>query len=247
MIRIITSENINDYSDLSEKVWRFRHAQFVERLGWSELSSLDGREIDRFDTDDAIHLVAEKDGRVVGYTRLLRTSGPHLLSDVYPQMMQGNDWPREDTVYERTRCISDVDAGKFGDVQASHLLITGVLEFCLVAGIKGMIVETHPKLVTWMLETGYKVDTLNTPQDMNGVPVVPVYIGATDAALERHHQMFGIAESVLLIDEGLASPVTGKGVLRYLPGLSTPKDRFSTYAPEVDFGAMRESSGKNSH
>jgi hypothetical protein len=98
-----------------------------------------------------------------------------------------------------------------------------------------------------MLETGYKVDTLNTPQDMNGVPVVPVYIGATHAALERHHQMFGIAESVLLIDEGLTNPVTGKGALRHLPGLAVPGDRFDAYAPEVDFGAMRESSGKNSH
>jgi acyl-homoserine lactone synthase len=247
MLKVITSENINDYQNLMERVWRFRHVQFVDRLGWTELTSRDGREIDRFDTDDAIHLVAEKAGRVVGYTRLLRTSGPHLLSDVYPHLMQGVDWPRERTVYEWTRCISDADAGRFGEVQASHLLITGVLEFCLVAGIKGMIVETHPKLVTWMLETGYKVDTLNTPQDMNGVPVVPVYIGATHAALERHHQMFGISESVLLIDEGLTNPVTGIGTLRHLPGLAMPRDRYDVYAPEVDFGAMRESSGKNSH
>src|SRR5215207_5544696 len=142
-----------------EKVWQFRHAQFVERLGWKELTSEDGREIDRFDTDDAIHLVAEKGERVVGYTRLLRTSGPHLLSEIYPHIMEGHDWPRGQAIYEWTRCISDEHAGKFGDIQASHMLITGVLEFCLVAGIKGLIVETHPKLVTWMLETGYLVET----------------------------------------------------------------------------------------
>ena len=47
--------------------------------------------------------------------------------------MEGNGWPRERAVYEWTRCISDQDAGKFGNVQASHLLITGVLEFCLLA------------------------------------------------------------------------------------------------------------------
>lgn len=247
MIRVITASNIEDYPELMEKVWRFRHVQFVERLGWTELSSRDGREIDRFDTDDAIHLVSEKDGRVVGYTRLLRTSGPHLLSDVYPQLMQGSDWPRERTVYEWTRCISDADAGKFGDVQASHLLITGVLEFCLIAGIKGLIVETHPKLVTWMLETGYKVDTLHTPQEMNGVPVVPVHIAATQSALDRHHRMFGISGSVLAIDEDLPNPVTGRGVLRRLSGLAVPRNPSTAYAPDVDFAAMRESSGKDSH
>ncbi|MCB1445345.1 MAG: GNAT family N-acetyltransferase [Rhizobiaceae bacterium] len=247
MLRVITSDNIDDYPDLMEKVWQFRHVQFVERLGWTELSSRDGREIDRFDTEDAIHLIAEKAGKVVGYTRLLRTSGPHLLSDVYPQIMQGGAWPRAADIYEWTRCISDADAGRFGDVQASHLLITGVLEFCLVAGIRGMIVETHPKLVTWMLETGYKVETLHTPQNMNGVPVVPVHIGATQAALDRHHRMFGIQGSVLLIDEGLANPVTGKGLLRHLPGLVAGETAAAAYAPDVDFGAMRESSGSGSH
>lgn len=247
MLRVITSQNIEDHPELMDQVWRFRHVQFVERLGWKELKSEDGREIDRFDTDDAIHLVVEKYGRVVGYTRLLRTSGPHLLSEVYPHIMEGHDWPRDRAVYEWTRCISDQDAGKFGNVQASHLLITGVLEFCLVAGIKGMIVETHPKLVTWMLETGYNVETMYTPQVINNVPVVPVYIAATRAALDRHHAMFGIRESVVAIDEGLINPVTGRGTLSRLPGLRVGRIPLAAYMPEVDFGAMRESSGKNSH
>ena len=247
MIKVITSDNIDDNPGLMEKVWRFRHVQFVERLGWRELASESGHEKDRFDTGDAIHLVAEKTGKVVGYSRLLRTSGPHLLSDVYPEIMQGRDWPRESTVYEWTRCISDADAGRFGDIQASHLLITGVLEFCLTAGIKGMIVETHPKLVTWMLETGYEVEPLQMPQMMNGVPIVPVYIGATQAALERHHRMFGIDGSVLAIDAALTNPVTGNGMLRHLPALAPPPATLEARASDVDFGTMRQSPRPDSH
>jgi acyl-homoserine lactone synthase len=247
MLKVVTSQNADDYPELMDAVWRFRHAQFVDRLGWKELQSADGREIDRFDTDDAIHLIAAQKGRVVGYTRLLRTSGPHLLSDVYPEIMEGQDWPREPAIYEWTRCISDEAADRFGSVQASHLLITGVLEFCIVAGIKGMIVETHPKLVTWMLETGYHVDTLHTPQVINNVPVVPVYIAATMNALNRHHAMFGIRASVLDIDQGLMNPVHGLGELQHLPGLGAGSDQMAAPAPDVDFGAMRESSGKGSH
>lgn len=241
MIHVLTSQNAEDHPELMEKVWRFRHRQFVERLGWKELHSDDGRETDRFDTDDAIHLVATNDRDVIGYTRLLRTSRPHLLSDVYPQIMDGHDWPRGDDIYEWTRCISDDKAGKLGDVQASHMLITGVLEFCLLSGIRGMIVETHPKLVTWMLETGYKVETLNAPQTINDVPVVPVYIGATRAALNRHHQMFGIDRSVLHIDDGLVNPVTGRGLLHRLPGLAAAGSNVEpAFMPEVDFASMRE-------
>ncbi len=243
MMHILTAQNADDHPELMEKLWLFRHKQFVERLGWEELRSGDGRETDRFDTDDAIHLVVSRGDAVAGYTRLLRTSRPHLLSDVYPEIMQGNSWPRGDAIYEWTRCIADDRAGKFGDVQASHLLITGVLEFCLISGIQGMIVETHPKLVTWMLETGYKVETLNVPQMINGVPVVPVYIGATHDALAQHHAMFGISGSVLTVDEGLINPVVGRGLLRRLPGLAANANVGTAFQAEVDFAAMRESSG----
>jgi|EndMetStandDraft_4_1072995.scaffolds.fasta_scaffold97833_2 acyl-homoserine lactone synthase len=246
MMHILTAQNAEDYPELMEKVWRFRHKQFVERLGWKELRSEDGRERDRFDTDDAVHLVVTSGQDIVGYTRLLRTSRPHLLSDIYPEIMEGQDWPKADNIFEWTRCISDDKASKFGDVQASHVLITGVLEFCLLSGIKGMIVETHPKLVTWMLETGYKVETLNTPQTINNVPVVPVYIGATKAALDRHHQMFGIRHSVLEIDDGLVNPVTQSGRLRHLPGLAAAGNGFKpAFLPEVDFASMGEAAGKS--
>lgn len=249
MMHVLTAQNTDEYPELMEKIWRFRHRQFVERLGWKELKSEDGRETDRFDTDDAIHLAVVSGDDVVGYTRLLRTSRPHLLSEVYPEIMEGQDWPRGETIYEWTRCISDDKAAKFGDVQASHMLITGVLEFCLLSGIRGMIVETHPKLVTWMLETGYKVETLNTPQMINNVPVVPVYIGATRAALERHHQMFGIAGSVLAIDDGLINPVVGRGLLqRRLPGLAAANaNRQTGFSTDVDFASMRESAGRKPH
>jgi acyl-homoserine lactone synthase len=249
MMHVLTAQNADEYPELMEKIWRFRHKQFVERLGWKELRSDDGRETDRFDTDDAIHLAVVSSDDVVGYTRLLRTSRPHLLSDVYPEIMEGQDWPRSETIYEWTRCISNDKAARFGDVQASHLLITGVLEFCLLSGIQGLIVETHPKLVTWMLETGYKVETLNTPQMINDVPVVPVYIGATRSALERHHQMFGITSSVLDVDDGLINPVVGRGLLQHrLPGLAAANfDHRPGFSPDVDFALMREATGRKPH
>jgi acyl-homoserine lactone synthase len=245
MLQILTAQNADEYPELMEKIWRYRHVQFVERLGWKELSSPDGRETDRFDTDDAIHLAIEKDNAIAGYTRLLRTSGSHLLSDIYPEIMEGRDWPRSDDVYEWTRCIADEKAGRIGDVQVSHMLITGVLEFCLTAGIKGLIVETHPKLVTWMLETGYKVETLHTPQVINNVPVVPVFIGATRAALARHHQMFGISGSVLQIDDGLINPVDHHGLLRHIPWLDIPVRETPAYAADVDFASMSERTRKH--
>ncbi len=237
MLKIITGQNCQEYAGLLEAVWGFRHVEFVEKLGWMELLKTDGREIDRFDTPDAIHLVLCRGPKVIGYTRLLRTSGPHLLSDVYPEIMGGKSWPRSPDIYEWTRCISADDAGKIGEVQASHLLITGVLEFCLLAGIRGLLVETHPKLVTWMLETGYEVETLNIGQTINNVTVVPVHIGITRSALKRHHQLFGITDSVLSVDRHLINPVDG--LSRLWPAQSDSKEN------PIDFGAMTEFQGRS--
>ncbi len=246
MMKVIVASNRDVYPNLMEQIWRFRHRQFVERLGWRELASNDKRERDRFDTNDAIHLCITNGKSVIGYSRLLRTSEPHLLSDVYPEIMQGHSWPRATDIYEWTRCISDEKAGKLGDVQVSHILITGVLEFCLTAGIRGLIVETHPKIVTWMHETGYKVQPLATPQMINEVPVVPVYIAATHMALVRHHALFGIKSSVLDIDDGLLNPVTRAGVLLPLAHLSRPVGGNAMDLPDVDFEAMRESTRSQS-
>jgi acyl-homoserine lactone synthase len=239
MMYVITAQNSDEHADLLEEIWRFRHRQFVERLGWRELARPDGRETDRFDTDDAIHLVVTGDNRVVGYSRLLRTSRPHLLSDIYPDIMDGGMWPRAHDVYEWTRCIADEDARPLGGIRASHLLITGVLEFCLLSGITGMIVETHPKLVAWMQETGYRVQTLNRPHIINGTPVVPVYIGATQVALDRHRQLFGITGSVLAIDDDLINPVAGYGRL-FRASASPAAAAGSGSLPDIDFGAMRD-------
>jgi hypothetical protein len=97
-----------------------------------------------------------------------------------------------------------------------------------------------------MLETGYKVETLNMPQMINDVPVVPVYIGATRSALDRHHQMFGIASSVLSIDDGLINPVVGRGLLSHrLPGLAAANNNLQpSFSPEVDFASMREATSR---
>jgi hypothetical protein len=78
---------------------------------------------------------------------------------------------------------------------------------------------------------------------INGVPVVPVYIGATPAALARHHAMFGINGSVLSVDDGLINPVVGRGLLRRLPGLAANANVGTAFPTGLDFTAMRETSG----
>lgn len=73
---------------------RYRHAVFVERLGW-QLQSTGRLELDQFDRRDTAYVIALNSAdNVVGMARLLSTDRPYLLAEVFPQLMAGQPLPR---------------------------------------------------------------------------------------------------------------------------------------------------------
>ncbi|THV25357.1 acyl-homoserine-lactone synthase [Peteryoungia ipomoeae] len=206
MLATIVGADCARHSALMEKIWRFRHEQFVERLGWEAIRRADGREIDQFDTDDAIHLPLIVGDKVVGYTRLLPTLAPHLLSDVYPHLMDGRDWPRGPRVYEWTRCIAEASDTKIGGVPISNALMTAVLEYALIAGIEQLIVQTHPKLVNLLIGTGWTVTPLAAPSVLDGSLIVPICAVPSARALVKHHELYNITGSLVDLERAHGNP-----------------------------------------
>lgn len=192
-----------------DMIWRFRHRNFVERFGWEDLRRADGREIDQFDNERAIHLALMLEGDVVGYTRLLATDAPHLLSDVYPELMDGRSWPRSNRIYEWTRCAAEKGNITFRGVPISNILMTAVLEYVLAAGIESTIVQTHPKLVQLLVDTGWDVMPLNAPKMLGDNLLVPIDARPSPKALFTHHHKHGITGSVIAYDRCSPNPLTG--------------------------------------
>ncbi len=219
MIKAIWNIEPSANIPLFEKVWRFRHRHFVERFGWEALRKSDEREIDQFDTADAIHLpLIDDEGQVLGYSRLLKTTAPHLLSDVYPELMDGRAWPTGETIYEWTRCVAEPGATIRG-IQASNALLTGVLEYCLTAGISALIVETHPKLVQLLVNNDWNVLPLCSPTMLGTDLVLPIHAEISARALMAHHRNYGINGSLLDLSFCPANPLRPEDELRTLPYL----------------------------
>lgn len=68
-----------------------RKQVFIDKLQW-DLPALDGRfELDQFDTPDARYLILldPDDLRHRASARLLPTTAPHLLGDIYPHLCSG--------------------------------------------------------------------------------------------------------------------------------------------------------------
>lgn len=94
-----------DTAEMSHKLegmFRLRHEVFKERLAW-EVGSQSGKERDMFDDLDPVYIVCENQGEVLGSWRLLPTTGPYMLKDVFPELLHGQPAPEAPDVWEISR------------------------------------------------------------------------------------------------------------------------------------------------
>lgn len=88
---------------LIDRIYQLRHRVFRDALGW-DVQCLHGREIDPFDTGAAVYgVVQDSLSQVEGCFRLLPTTGPYMLRDVFPELLHGQPAPDESRVWESSR------------------------------------------------------------------------------------------------------------------------------------------------
>lgn len=89
--------------DLHNTILTYRYKIFIEQLGW-QLPVQHGLECDQFDRPDTLYVVAFDDRRAIcGHARLLPTTRPYLLSEAFPQLMNGAAIPASPDVWELSR------------------------------------------------------------------------------------------------------------------------------------------------
>lgn len=114
---------------LIEGMYRLRHSVFSERLRWTSLSP-DGREVDRFDTLNPVYLICrDPDGEVIGCWRLLPTTGPYMLKDIFSHLLGDNPAPERPDVWEISRFAIAPDLRQYQSLGAvSHIVGHMLLE-----------------------------------------------------------------------------------------------------------------------
>lgn len=99
---VVNALNKHLYENEFDEFLRRRHDFFVHQKRWRPPSP-DGRELDQFDTDAATYLLGMEEGRVVTSARLIPTSEPHMVSEVFPHMCERTGVPRRPDWAEWTR------------------------------------------------------------------------------------------------------------------------------------------------
>lgn len=102
-MEIISGNSTSLHPQLMDSAARYRHKVFVEKLGW-QLNCNDLLENDQFDRPDTVYVIAKNQNEeIVGIARLLPTTRPYLLGDVFPHLMHGMPPPASDDIWELSR------------------------------------------------------------------------------------------------------------------------------------------------
>ena len=191
MIFLVNAENRVQFAADLMDMHSQRKIVFVDRAGWT-VPVLGDSEVDRYDREETMYLLAkaQPDGQVLASARLLPTTGPHLMSDLFAGACRESS-PRGPTVWEVSRFCTTPDLqGRGMRLGLLWEVICGVMEAGLLYGIDEVIFAANRALLPLALQCGWDARTLGTPLRDNEDEVTAVAARITTtglAAVRRNH------------------------------------------------------------
>ncbi|WP_170329224.1 acyl-homoserine-lactone synthase [Ruegeria arenilitoris] len=207
MIIVIDGINQHKFKDVLDEMFKLRARVFGDRLGW-EVNIVDGRERDMFDDLNPAHVVSINDeGDVVGCMRLLQTTGPHMLADVFHSILDGEPPLRSSQVWEATRfCVDTKKLGRGrGKNSVSYVtseVMIGSFEYAKTAGVLDSIAVIDPVMNRVLQRSGNApYDYLGNAKPMGKVVAMAAMMDCSDERITGIRDYAGIEHDVFLTEE----------------------------------------------
>jgi acyl-homoserine lactone synthase len=193
MIHVISAANHHLYEDVLEEHFRIRHDIFVEERQWETLRKPDKREVDSFDNEDTIYLLALEGRRVIGGHRLYPTTKPSMMSEIFPHLAEVRGYPSDPLVWEWSRYFI-VRNRRDGNLNLR--LMAAVQEFCLAEGIA----KISAIMETWWLprfqEAGFVVTPLGLPALVENAWTMAALIDVSHDTLRALNERTGLSSVI---------------------------------------------------
>ncbi|WP_170418242.1 acyl-homoserine-lactone synthase [Ruegeria arenilitoris] len=207
MIIVIDGINQHKFKDVLDEMFKLRARVFGDRLGW-EVNIQDGREFDQFDSLNPAHVVSINDeGDVVGCMRLLQTTGPHMLADVFSSILDDEPPIRSAQVWEATRfCVDTKRLGRGrGKNSVSYVtseVMIGSFEYAQEAGVLDSVAVIDPVMNRVLQRSGNApYDYVGTAKPMGKVVAMAALMDCSDERIQSIREYSSIDYDVFLTDD----------------------------------------------
>lgn len=178
-----------------------RKQVFVDRLGWSLPARGSWLEVDQFDNDYAVYLLALDGGRHQGSVRLLPSTGPTMLDSLFSSLCPERA-PSGEDVWEISRLVtSPRDASGTSVLRLHRLLALALIEFAQLNGICRYNLIAEARRVPALLAIGWQVAPLGLPTWCSGEELQALQVRIDDGTLERVRARVRIWQPVLQVRE----------------------------------------------
>ena len=198
MVAIVNHLNRVDHAATVAQMHCDRKTVFVDGLKW-DVPVVDGiYEMDEYDTDAAVYLIAADPatGAHLGSVRLVSTAGSHLLGDKFA-FLCADAVPTGADVWEITRLCTTPGLTPAVALQIRMTLVMALMEYGLANGISRYTMMTRMSYLSTLLAVGWDAEPLGLPALVAGDPVGALQIKVDEATLIRLRQTYGFKRSVL--------------------------------------------------
>ncbi|MGE3365685.1 MAG: acyl-homoserine-lactone synthase [Rhizobiaceae bacterium] len=203
MVRMVLVDwaNRKRYRKQLERYFRIRHDIYVKRRQWRAVARPISVEIDAFDTEHALYLLALDDSnKIVGGSRLVPTLQPHLLGTVFPHLSRAGP-PRGADIYEWTRFfIIPSIRSRGAPSPVAGAILCGLLEASLKLGIRQISVVCESFWPKRLRAMGWAVTELGEVTEDPDGDIVALLINVTADALESTRRAYSIRKPILVDD-----------------------------------------------
>jgi N-acyl-L-homoserine lactone synthetase len=201
VIQLISPDAYGKFVDELAAMHRLRFRIFKERLGWDVQVSGD-MEVDEYDACQPVYLIQRReDGPIQGCVRLLSTTGPTMLRDTFPALLDGQAAPASKAVWESSRFGLDLGADHSkstgGIATATYELFAGMIEFGLMRRLTDIVTVTDSRMERILQRAGWPLRRLGQPRSIGKTIAVAGYLGVSLDSLARIREAAGFEGSVI--------------------------------------------------
>jgi N-acyl-L-homoserine lactone synthetase len=199
MIDLIVPEERHSYATSLLQMYHDRKRVFIDELGWRLKSPGSWLEVDDYDNDRAVYLMARdaESGDHLGSVRLLPTTSTHMMDGIFPDLCI-DGVIRSKATWEISRLVAAMN-GKAGArlLRVHRMLALALVEFAIMNDIDSYVLVAESQRVPALLSVGWRVEPLSLPTDHEGELIEALKILIEPDTLGRMRKRLGVSSALL--------------------------------------------------
>lgn len=185
---------------------RLRKVIFRDRMHWDVDVSKEGLEIDNYDLPETVYILARDDqARVVGVWRMLPSTLPSMVREIWPEFLEDFPLPVDEDVWETSRfgVFSHAQDNRTYVEQTRHTtahLISALAELCVLCDIKQIYTLYNPQVGRAVRPLGFVPEKVSRERPVDGKPTIVGCFRMDEPMLARIREQSGIVTGLTFDD-----------------------------------------------